>query len=211
MLTVSSSTVRPRRVRSQPSPRLETRVAAGRPLLVLADVLGISQVRAGRTIQQIGAFCRVAHRILMCFVTTMLYWTTSFFLSTLPSVYLRYSFLKILHHSSNTTAGSMQVECDSWMRYPASRIRTCTDKLGGSWERDKAHRRAKLYDDDGHGKEVGLRLLLLAIVVMAARAVPPTNEHTSNDKEKSHGAKILAALRRTTTWSSIACFQRVYT
>ena len=34
-------------------------------------------------------------------------------------------------------------------------------------------RTAMRYDDDGHGRYVGLRLLLLAAVIMAARALPP--------------------------------------
>ena len=56
-------------------------------------------------------------------------------------------------------------------------------------------RTAKRYDDDGHDKDDGLRLLLLAAVIMAARALPPqTNRQTSNDKEKRHGAKVLEAL-----------------
>ena len=76
-----------------------------------------------------------------------------------------------------------------------SRIRSCTDKLGGGWERDQVQRTAKRYDDGSHGRDVGLRLLLLAAVIRAARALPPhTSRRTSNDKEKRHTAKILAAL-----------------
>ena len=37
----------------------------------------------------------------------------------------------------------------------------------------KVQRTAKRYDDDGDGKAVGLRLLLLAAVTLAARALPP--------------------------------------
>ena len=71
---------------------------------------------------------------------------------------------------------------------------------------------AKHYDDDGHGKDVGLRLLLLAAVTMAARALPlRTNRQASNDNEKRHGAKIHAALRRITIRSSIVCFQPINT
>ena len=89
----------------------------------------------------------------------------------------------------------MQLDCGSWIRWMVSSIRSCADKLGGGWERDKIQRTAMLYDDDGHGKYVGLRLLLLAAVIMAARALPPqTNRQTSNDKEKRHGAKVLEAL-----------------
>ena len=53
----------------------------------------------------------------------------------------------------------------------------------------KVQRTTKRYDDDGDGKCIGLRLLLLAAVVMAARALPLQNEQTSNDKEKRHEAK----------------------
>ena len=54
--------------------------------------------------------------------------------------------------------------------------------------------------------------MLLAAVIMAATAPPPQmNGQTSNDKEKKHGAKILAALCRETIRSSIVCFQPVNT
>ena len=36
------------------------------------------------------------------------------------------------------------------------------------------------YDDNGDGKDVGFRLLLLAAVIIAARALPPQNKQTSN-------------------------------
>ena len=56
--------------------------------------------------------------------------------------------------------------------------------------------------------DVGLRQLLLAAVIMAVRALPPQiNRQASNDREKRHRAKILAALRRVTIRSSIVCFQ----
>ena len=76
-----------------------------------------------------------------------------------------------------------------------SKIRSCAGKLGGGGEIYESQRTAKRYDD-GHGKYVAVRLLLLAAVLMAARALPPLIEQTSNDKEKRHRAKILAALRR---------------
>ena len=53
------------------------------------------------------------------------------------------------------------------------RIRSCVDTLGDAWERDKVERTAKHYDDDDHGKYVELRLLPLASVILAARALPP--------------------------------------
>ena len=53
----------------------------------------------------------------------------------------------------------------SWIRWLVGRIRCCDDKLGGGWERDVVQRTAKRYDDYGHGKDVGLRLLLLAVVI----------------------------------------------
>ena len=73
---------------------------------------------------------------------------------------------------------------------------SCANKLGGGWEREKAQRAAKRYDEDGQDKDIGARLLLLAAAIIAARALPPQNEHVSNDKEKGHEEKILAALRR---------------
>ena len=79
----------------------------------------------------------------------------------------------------STTPGRLKAVCDSWIRWLVSRNKSCADKLGGGWERDEVQRTAKRYDDDGHGKGVGLRRLLLAAVLM------------------------LAALRRRTTRSSI--------
>ena len=109
-----------------------------------------------------------------------------------------------------STPGRMQLDCGSWIRWWVSRIRNCADMIG--WERDEVQRTAKRCGDDGHGKYVRLRLLLVAAVNMAARAPPsPTNEQTSNDKDKRHGAKILAALCRETIRSSIVCFQPVNT
>ena len=67
---------------------------------------------------------------------------------------------------------------------------------------------AKCYDDDGHGKDVGLRLPLPAVVIMAAIALPPqTDRQTSNDKEERHGAKL--DLRRVMIRSSIVCVKLI--
>ena len=63
----------------------------------------------------------------------------------------------------------MQVDYSSVIRWLVSRISSCVEKLGGGWELDKVQRTAKLYDDDGVGKYVGLTLLLLAAVIVAAR------------------------------------------
>ena len=56
---------------------------------------------------------------------------------------------------------------------------------GGGWERYEVQRTAKRCDHDGHGKLVGFSLLLLSAVVLAARALPPTNEQTWNDKQST--------------------------
>ena len=100
----------------------------------------------------------------------------------------------------------MQVGCGPWIRWLVSRIKSCADKVGGGWERGQIQRTAKRYDDDCDGKNVGLRLLLLAAVVMTAS---PTNEQTSDDKDKRHGAKLVAALRRVRIPSPIVCFQPI--
>ena len=71
-------------------------------------------------------------------------------------------------------------------------------------------RTAKRYDDDGDGKDVGLRLLLLAVVLMSARALSPQANRRRMTK-KRHGANILAALRRVWIRSSIVFFQPVNT
>ena len=109
-----------------------------------------------------------------------------------------------LHYS--TTPGWTQVDCGSWIRWLVSRIRSCADKLGGGRERDTVQRTAKRYDDDGDGKDVGLRLLQLAAAIMAARAASPTHKQTSNDKKKrGTGRKILAALRRVRKDTELDC------
>ena len=69
-----------------------------------------------------------------------------------------------------------------------SRIRSCADKLGGGWELNITRRTAKRDEDDGRGKDAGLRLLLLAAVIMAARALSSqTNRQTSNDRKGARG------------------------
>ena len=76
-----------------------------------------------------------------------------------------------------------------------SRTRSCTDKLGSSWEREKAHRAAKRYDDDGHGSNVGNGTAAACCCYYGDDPPPPpTNDQTSNDKEKRRGAKLLTAL-----------------
>ena len=75
--------------------------------------------------------------------------------------------------------------------------RSCGNKLGGGWERDKVHRAAKRHDDGGHIKVNGLRLLLLAVAIMAAKTPPQTNtRQTTKRLQCRYGAKILVALRR---------------
>ena len=73
----------------------------------------------------------------------------------------------------------------------------------------QVQRTVKRYDDDGHGDNVGLRLLLLAAVILVARALPPqTNRRRMTKRlECRCGAKILATLRRNRIRSCIACFQ----
>ena len=52
------------------------------------------------------------------------------------------------------------------------RITCCANKLGGGWEREKIQQAAKRHNNDGHGEDIGSRLLLLAAAVVAARALP---------------------------------------
>ena len=101
----------------------------------------------------------------------------------------------------------MQAYCSLLLRWLVSGITSCADKRGGGWEREKIQRTGKRHDD-GHGKDVGPRLLLLVALVMAARAPPPqANRH--RNKKRGTGAKILAALRRLRIPSSIVCFQPI--
>ena len=96
-----------------------------------------------------------------------------------------------------------------WSKDPVdglSGIRSCADKLGGGWERDKVQRTTTHYDDDGDGKDVGLGLMLLAAVIMAAKALPPQPNRRPMTKEKRRGATKLATLRRVRIRISIVCF-----
>ena len=60
-----------------------------------------------------------------------------------------------------------------WIPWVVGRKISCANKLGGGWEREKVQQEAKRYADDGHSKGIGLRLLMLAAVIMAAKALPP--------------------------------------
>ena len=141
----------------------------------------------------VGEFSMVANTIVLttCFVNTMFFVLYYLLLSVdvVLRVYLELFSLGIaLQHCSSTTPGRMQVGYGPWIRWLVSRIRSCADKLGGGWERDKAERTAKLYDDDGHGIDVGLRLLPLAAVIMAARVLPPqTNRRRMTKKRGTRG------------------------
>ena len=71
-----------------------------------------------------------------------------------------------------------------------SRIRGCADNLRGCRERDTVQRTAKSYDDDGDDKYVELRLMpLLAAVIMAARALPPSTSRRRMTKKRGAGRK----------------------
>ena len=83
----------------------------------------------------------------------------------------------------------MQVDCGSWIRWLVSRIRSCADKLGDGKEIDTVQRTAKRYDDDGDGKYVGLRLPLLAAMMMVAIALSPQTNRRQMATKTSEGRK----------------------
>ena len=84
----------------------------------------------------------------------------------------------------------MQLDCGSWIRWLVSRIKSCADKLRGGWERDEVRRTAKRYDDDGHGKYLGLRLSLLVVVVVVEKSVlPPQRDKRRMTKNRGTGRK----------------------
>ena len=53
----------------------------------------------------------------------------------------------------------------------------------------QVQRTVKRYDDDGHGKHVGLKLPLLAAVIVAARALPPQTKTNVEWQKKGTGRK----------------------
>ena len=76
--------------------------------------------------------------------------------------------------SESPGIGEDSSRCRWWILLLIGRTnysRSCSDKLGGGWGRDKVQRATKRYDDDGHSRDVGLRLLLLAAVVVATKAL----------------------------------------
>ena len=85
------------------------------------------------------------------------------------------------------TPGRMQVYCGSWIRWLVSSIRSCADKLVGGWERDQVQRTAERYDDDGHGKDVGSRLLALAAVIMVSESASPQTNRQGMTKKRDTG------------------------
>ena len=82
----------------------------------------------------------------------------------------------------------MQVYCGSWIRWLVSRIKSRADKLQEAAGKEiKVQRKTKRYGDYDHGEDVGLRLLLLAAVIVAARALPP---HTNRRQMTKKGATV---------------------
>ena len=78
--------------------------------------------------------------------------------------------------------------CSWWIRLLIGRnnySRSCAKKLGGGWEREKVKRTTKRYDDDGHSKVIGLRLMLLAAAVIVA-AKPPRPPKETYAKRKRY-------------------------
>ena len=75
--------------------------------------------------------------------------------------------------------------------------RSCANKFGACWERQKVQRTAKRYDDDSYGNVIGLGLMLFAAVNMTAKALPAqTNIRQMTERlQWRYGAKILEALR----------------
>ena len=121
--------------------------------------------------------------VVQRFDPTLVLYCTASFLSTLSFAYL----LKIMHYS--TTPGWMQCDRGSWIRWLVRRIRSCADKLGGGRERYTVQRTAKRYDDDGDGKYVGLRLPLLAAMMMVAIALSPQTNRRQMATKTSEGRK----------------------
>ena len=110
-----------------------------------------------------------------------------------------------LHHYTGEDASRLRV-MESWM---VRRMRSCADKLDGGWERDEAQQTAKRYDDDGYGKTCWVETASACCCYYGGESAPPTNKQTSNDKEKRHGATILASLPRAIIRSSIVYFQPI--
>ena len=90
--------------------------------------------------------------------------------------------------------------CSSWIWLLIASInysRRCANKVGRGWEREKVQRAAKRYDDDGHNRVVGLRLLLLVADIMTAKALPSQ----TNIRQET----IIVEVRGESTRSSASC------
>ena len=81
--------------------------------------------------------------------------------------------------------------------------------IGGGWQRDELY--SERPSAPAMAVTVGLRLVLLAFVVLATRAPPPQANGCRMTQEKRHGGGggTLTALRRVRIRSSIACFQPI--
>ena len=84
--------------------------------------------------------------------------------------------------------GRMQVDA-------LDRITNCANKLGSGWQIERKY--SERPDDEGHGEHVDwVETAAACCCCCRGESAPPTYEQASNDKEKRHGAKLLAALRR---------------
>ena len=79
--------------------------------------------------------------------------------------------------------------CGSWHRRLVSRIRSCAVKRGGGREKNKTQRTAKRYDDDGHGKDVGLRLLAACCCYYVGESASPQTNRYRTTTESGTGRK----------------------
>ena len=75
----------------------------------------------------------------------------------------------------------------------------CAIKRGGRWDRAKVQQAAEHYDDDGHGKDIGSRLLMLAAVT-AARALPPHTKICRVTQKRARGENTRRFAPCTARW-----------
>ena len=68
------------------------------------------------------------------------------------------------------TPGMQQIDCDSWIRWLWSVVEaTLTSYEAAGKDIKHSERPTKRYDDDGHAKDVGLRVLLLCLLLILRR------------------------------------------
>ena len=122
-------------------------------------------------------------------------------------------FIQILHCSQYYCTpwhpGRMQVVGGPWTRWLINRIRSCADKLGGGWERE-VQRTARAYDNDGHGKDVGLRLQCCCLLLLVWRRERFPHKRTDIKRQRKEARGENTRSSRSCNDTELHCVLSIY-